>query len=127
MRDPGTLISAAARGPASGEDVVIVSQPLFRGTELLGYVALSLSQDLLRSTHSQSYWAEGARILTFNRAGQALSGDLGATGDPTPILPQGETLASLVSHSDTSFRARSNSGEQRVFAVVPVVLSLIHI
>lgn len=126
MRDPGTLISAAARGTASGEDVVIVSQPLFRGTELLGYVALSLSQDLLRSTHSQSYWAEGARILTFNRAGQALSGDLGATGDPTPILPQGETLASLVSHSDTSFRARSNSGEQRVFAVVPVVPDLVY-
>ena len=125
MRDPGTLITASERGIATGGRVVIVSQPLYRDGTLLGYVALSLSQDLLRSTHAMTYWAENAHILMFNAHGQALSGDLGPQDDPAAILPEGQTLASLVGRENSSFSGRSNSGENRVFAVVPVVPNLV--
>ena len=125
MRDPGTLITATERGMATGERVVIVSQPLYQNGTLLGYVALSLSQDLLRSTHAMTYWAESAHILMFNARGQALSGDLAPNDDPTAILPEGQTLASLVGRENSSFSGRSNSGENRVFSVVPVVPNLV--
>lgn len=126
LQSPRTQITAAQRGLMSGQAIVAVSQPLYRDRDLLGFVALSLSQDLLRSTHSSVYWAEGARIVTFNRDGQALSGAMVDEEDPTPILPQGQSLASLVALSDSSFRAISNSGESRVFSVVPVVPDLVY-
>lgn len=126
MQSPGTLITASQRGMVSGQPVVVVSQPLYRDSALLGYVALSLSQDLLRSTHSSVYSAEGARIVTFNRDGQPLTASVGDEEDPTPILPQGSSLASLVELSNSSFRAISNSGESRVFSVVPVVPDLVY-
>lgn len=128
LKTPGTLITATNRGPVSGAKVVIVSQPLYRDSELLGYVALSMSQDLLRSTHTTLYWAKDARIVTFNASGQALSGDLTdeAFDDPAAILPRGMTLASLVSQADSSFRGRTSSGESRVFSVVPVVPDLVY-
>lgn len=126
MRDPGTLITASAMGRASGQSVVIVSQPLYRDQDLLGYVAVSLSHDLLRSTHATAYWSDGARILTFNSAGQALVGDFGSDSDPGAILPEGMTLDSLIPLTDTTFSGTSNSGEQRVFSVVAVVPDLVY-
>jgi len=126
MQDPGTLITASARGPASGQSVVIVSQPLYRDQDLLGYVAVSLSHDLLRSTHATAYWSDGARILSFSSAGQALVGDFGSESDPAAILPKGKTLASLIPLTDTTFSGISNSGEQRVFSVVAVVPDLVY-
>ena len=104
-----TAGAAAQRGLMSGQAIVAVSQPLYRDRDLLGFVALSLSQDLLRSTHSSVYWAEGARIVTFNRDGQALSGAMGDEEDPTPILPQGQSLASLVATPTTAKGQRSRS------------------
>lgn len=126
MQNPGTLITASLSGPVSQQSVVIVSQPLYRDQELLGYVAVSLSHDLLLSTHATAYWTDGARIVTFNSAGQALVGDFGNGSDPASILPQGMTLDSLIPLTDTTFRATSNSGEQRVFSVVAVVPDLVY-
>lgn len=126
MRDPGTLITAAAHGRVSRQSVVIVSQPLYRDQELLGYVAVSLSHDLLRSTHATAYWSDGARIVTFNSAGQSLVGDFDSKADPSAILPAGMTLESLIPLTDTTFSGVSNSGEQRVFSVVAVVPDLVY-
>ncbi|MBB1492058.1 histidine kinase [Paracoccus sp. MC1862] len=126
MREPGTLITAAEKGRASGQSVVIVSQPLYREQDLLGYVAVSLSHDLLRSTHATAYWSDGARILTFNSVGQSLVGDFESDNDPTAILPEGMTLDSLIPLTDTTFSGISNSGEQRVFSVVAVVPDLVY-
>lgn len=126
MREPGTLITASANGRASGQSVVIVSQPLYREQDLLGYVAVSLSHDLLRSTHATAYWSDGARILTFNSAGQSLVGDFESDNDPAAILPKGMTLDALIPLTDTTFSAISNSGEQRVFSVVAVVPDLVY-
>ena len=67
--------------------MVIVSQPLFRGTELLGYVALSLSQDLLRSTHSTRLGDEDANIVTFDSTGEILSSYDSGGSDPRMLLP----------------------------------------
>ena len=89
-------------------------------------MAVSLSHDLLLSTHATAYWSDGARIVTFNSAGQALVGDFGNGSDPAGILPQGMTLDSLIPLTDTTFRATSNSGEQRVFSVVAVVPDLVY-
>ena len=123
---PGTLVTSLPRGLISGRSVVLVMQPLYRDTELLGYISMSLTHELLQSTHAMAYATEGARIVTFNQHGEILTVDSGEDGVPAAILPRDTDLISLLSRTETSFRAVSGSGEQRVFTVVPVVPGLVY-
>ncbi|TJZ92183.1 sensor histidine kinase [Paracoccus gahaiensis] len=126
MAMPMTTVTSLPRGPASGQPVVVVLQPLYRDREFLGLTALSLTQELLRSTHAMDFGTEGARILTFNQSGRILIADDGQEGDPTGLLPRDVTLASLAGAKDTTFRDIANNGEMRVFTVVPVVPNLVY-
>ncbi|MFC3571409.1 histidine kinase dimerization/phosphoacceptor domain -containing protein [Paracoccus sp. TOH] len=123
---PGTLVTTSQSGPVTGQSVVLVIQPLYRGVELLGFISVSMSHDLLRSTHVSGLGTDGARILTFNNQGQILSTDREAGDDLERVLPRGKSLTSLLSRSETTFRDHSNSGESRVFSVVPVVPGLVY-
>ena len=126
MENPGTLVTSTLHGKASGKPVVVVSQPLYDDTTLLGFVAVSLSHDLLRSTRATSYWADGARIVTFNEQGNALAGDFADLDDTADLLPAGRSLESLIPLTDTTFRARTEGGESRFFSVVAVVPDLVY-
>ncbi|WP_410216329.1 sensor histidine kinase [Paracoccus sp. (in: a-proteobacteria)] len=122
---PMTTVISLANGPISQEAVVVVMQPLYRDRELLGFTAVSLSQELLRSTHAMDFGTEGARILTFNNLGEILNAD-GAAADSEALLPHDVPLVSLLGQGETTFRARANNGENRVFTVVPVVPGLVY-
>ncbi|MFN3274758.1 MAG: sensor histidine kinase [Paracoccus sp. (in: a-proteobacteria)] len=123
---PRTRVVALPRGPISGQPIVIVLQPLYRDAELLGYTAIALSQDLLRSTHAMSFGTEGARIMTFSNHGDILTSDSLLEGIATDLLPMGMSLETLTRRSESSFRGPANNGEQRVFTVVPVVPGLVY-
>ncbi|TKW66762.1 MAG: HAMP domain-containing protein [Paracoccus denitrificans] len=126
IANPTTMAVPMERGAISGQEVVVVAQPLYRDRELLGYVAVSLSQQLLHSTHSQIYGSEGARTVTFNTDGEILSADEGVTEEISNILPRETTLKELISQAETTFTDTTARGEQRVFAVVSVVPGLIY-
>ncbi|CAM3248420.1 Two-component sensor histidine kinase, contains HisKA and HATPase domains [Paracoccus aminovorans] len=123
---PGTLVTTSADGPITGQPVVVVIQPLYRGVELLGYIGVSMSHDMLRSTHVSGLGTEGARILTFNNQGRILSADHEGHGDLQEVLPRDKSLTSLLSLSETTFRDYTSAGERRVFSVVPVVPGLVY-
>lgn len=118
---PMTHVISVREGPISGQPAVGVFQPLFDGPRFLGYTSVSISQNLLRSTHIADAGTEGAHIISFNSQGELLTSDsvLGATA--ASILPRGLDLAALARQGETSFRALSEGGERRVFTVVPVV------
>ncbi|MFD1795107.1 HAMP domain-containing protein [Paracoccus aurantiacus] len=124
--NPTTMVVPMRAGAISGKPVVVVAQPLYRDRELLGYVAVSLSQELLQSTHSSVYGSSGARTITFNADGDILSADEGVIDEISGALPRDETLRSLISRAETTFTDVTDSGEQRVFAVVTVVPGLVY-
>ncbi|RDW12061.1 sensor histidine kinase [Paracoccus thiocyanatus] len=126
IESPGTLVTTSQDGPVTGKSVVVVIQPLYRGVELLGYIGVSMSHDLLRSTHVSGLGTDGARVLTFNNQGEIISSDREGPGDIERVLPRGKSLPSLLSRSETTFRDISNSGQRRVFSVVPVVPGLVY-
>jgi two-component sensor histidine kinase len=126
MDEPGTLVTSLERGVVSRQSVVLVMHPLYRDRELQGYIGISLTHEFLRSTHSINFGTEGARILTFNHRGDILTSDSADEGSADDILPAGVSLLSLLSRNDTTFRARANTGEMRVFTVVPVVPGLVY-
>lgn len=59
LTEPGTMIKSVNQGALSGRSVVVVLHPLYRDSEMLGYIALSLTQELLRSTHAINFGTEG--------------------------------------------------------------------
>ena len=126
IASPGTMVTSVERGVVSGRSVVLVAQPLYRDRDLLGYVGISLTHELLRSTHAINFGTEGARIVTFNHRGEILTSDSASEGAEDDILPADIPLLSLLSRNDTTFRARANTGEMRVFTVVPVVPGLVY-
>jgi len=81
LAQPGTMVTSVERGIVSGRSVVLVMQPLYRDRELLGYVGLSLTQELLQSTHAMAFATDGARIVTFNQRGEILTSDLSQDGE----------------------------------------------
>ncbi|WP_022708063.1 MULTISPECIES: sensor histidine kinase [Paracoccus] len=126
LENPMTAVSSIAEGPISKRPVVVVLQPLYRDRELLGYVSVSVSQELLRSTHAVDFGTEGARVLTFNNLGDVLTGDGMLGADAQQLLPRDVDLLSLQGQGETTFRAVANNGEDRVFTVVPVVPGLVY-
>lgn len=126
IAEPGTLVTATEGIPSRDGAIVLVMHPLYRDRELLGYIAVGLTHELLLSTHSVSFGTEGARIVTFNHRGEILTSDSANDGDATDILPRGTDLISLLSKTETTFREESNTGEERVFSVVPVVPGLVY-
>lgn len=123
---PGTMVSPASDPTVGPTDSVAVIQPLYNGVDLLGYVSLIMSHDMLRSSHIAGIGTDDARILTFNNHGQVLSREQDSTRDIPALLPQGKTLTSLLSRSETVFSGYSSTGERRVFSVVPVVPGLVY-
>lgn len=126
MEQPGTLVTAIETGTVSHRPVILVIQPLYRDGEMLGYIGLSLTKELLRSTHNIGFGTDGARIVTFNQKGEILNSDTDAQTVPADILPQDTELAGLLSRTETTFRARAGNGEARLFTVVPVVPGLVY-
>ncbi|MDO5603808.1 MAG: histidine kinase dimerization/phosphoacceptor domain -containing protein [Paracoccus sp. (in: a-proteobacteria)] len=126
IANPTTMVVPMDQGGISGQSVVVVGQPLYQDRALLGYVSVSMSRDLLKSTHSSIYGTDGARTITFNADGQILSADDGVLQNIDTMLPRNETLSSLISRTETTFTDLTASGEQRVFAVVSVVPGLVY-
>lgn len=126
MAEPGTLVTALEKGTVTQRPVVLVMQPLYRDREMLGYIGLSLTIELLRSTHSMTFGTEGARIVTFNHRGEILTSDTDAHTSTADILPQDVDLAGLLLRSETSFKARAGNGQTRMFTVVPAVLGQVY-
>lgn len=126
IAEPGTLVTSVEEIPGTGRSMVLVMLPLYRNRDMLGYIAVGLTHDLLRSTHSVNFGTEGAKIATFNHRGEVLTADGGNSSGADDILPRGVKLVSLLSRNETTFRDYSNSGELRVFTVVPVVPGLVY-
>lgn len=125
QKNPTTIVTSSEPESELERDYVVVAQPLYRDAELQGYVAVAISRDLLRSSHMSNPDTEGARILTFNAAGEVLSTDRDIK-DYRQLLPKGKTLPSLLARSETTFSGLSNQDEQRVFSVIPVVPGLVY-
>ncbi|WP_111557986.1 sensor histidine kinase [Paracoccus sediminilitoris] len=126
FENPVTSVTSLRQGSMSGLAVVVVQQPLYQDSELLGFVALSLSQDLLRSTHAMDFGTEGTRVMTFNNRGRVLNGDDLAGGVTKDLLPRDRDLVGLLGRGERTFRAMANNGETRVFTVVPVIPGLVY-
>ncbi|WP_241963364.1 sensor histidine kinase [Paracoccus suum] len=121
-----TVIAANPNGPVSGRSVVSMAQPVYRDRELLGYVQVSLTHDLLRSTHSSDFGQGTANIVTFANDGSVLSTYAVDDLPLSELLPRNVPLSELVNRPESTFHNATEDGEDRIFAAVPIVPGLAH-
>lgn len=124
MHVRGTMMAANALGTVSRRSVVVVVQPLYRETELMGYVAVSVTHDLLISTHAAQLGADAATLVSFDSTGDVLSAFDINDGSVADLLPAPDILRKLLDGGQTLIRAPSLDGRPRIYASVPIVQGL---
>ena len=124
LREPGTHIFATTHAQVTGDSVVFIQQPVYDQASLIGYVALAITHDLLRSTHGAALEQAEDRLLTFSGSGDVLSYYTADHAASASLLPADISLAELARGPQTTFHATSSDGQERVFSVVPIVPGL---
>ncbi|SDY34542.1 sensor histidine kinase [Citreimonas salinaria] len=113
-------ISFTARGAVTDQPVIIFAEPVMNPQDgLRGFVVVSFPVAGL-GFESVPETGEQATVVTFNQDGEILT----TSGPGTAVAPQmplGVALRGLVGSPPVTFRARTAGGEERTFAVVPIV------
>ncbi|MDQ2094974.1 sensor histidine kinase [Rhodalgimonas zhirmunskyi] len=109
-------------GRVSGATVVVVTVPIFNQDEFDGYVAMSLLHRELvteaRPADLRNDWP--IELITFNRDGDILTSHSPAA-ETEQQLPSNADLRRLVQTGKTVFSGKTVSGEDRIFASVPLI------
>jgi two-component sensor histidine kinase len=116
--DPKGDVRFSASGDVSGRPVVIVSEPVFDPDGVfMGFVSISLPARSVEELQSL-YERDGPAVLLFNARGEILSASF--TRDVTSVLPADRELVDLLQRDAFEFTTKSQAGERRDYAVVPI-------
>lgn len=107
-------------GPVSEEPVLVLTQPFFTRAGFAGYMTLSVPQRAVTAEMRDVLSELPADLVTFNADGKIVRSDRSA--DLTEAdLPANRSLGSLVGVDALVFEDVNRNGEDRLYAVVPVV------
>ncbi len=125
LANPRPMVIASAHGSISNTSVIVTAAPVLVDGAYLGAVIVSVPHSRIFGIPGMLDMDHELSIVTFNTAGEVLS--MGRTfGDPEPALPRDHPLSSLVTSRQFAFAAQTDSGEARVFAVVPIIPGVVH-
>jgi two-component system, sensor histidine kinase PdtaS len=120
------MFSVVTRGPVSGTSLLLVTHPVFdRAGVYLGYTTIALPHNELDSVNkaletSVTGLEMPAEFWTFDAAGEVLTANVGLDR-VGQYLPAGLKLANFNKSNATVFTGRTAAGEQRTYALVPIV------
>ncbi|WP_158515921.1 sensor histidine kinase [Pararhodobacter sp. CCB-MM2] len=124
-RDRTPMVLASGFGSISGTSVIVSAAPVHVGTEYIGFVAVSVPHSRIFGIPGAAGMEQDLNIVTFNTDGSVLSSDR-EFAEIEGVLPVGRPLPTLVSTRQFSFTSYSEDGEERVFAVVPIIPGVVH-
>ncbi|MFU8882598.1 MAG: sensor histidine kinase [Rhodobacterales bacterium] len=112
------LVTHPIQVPQAGLDDVVTIGVV---TIVLPHVALDeISGMAMRRMPLSLPSDQGSAILTFNVKGEVLTSSLGMEG-ASYLLPRHRSLSALTGGQTLAFTARSASGTERVYSVVPLI------
>ncbi|MEL7098519.1 MAG: sensor histidine kinase [Pseudomonadota bacterium] len=127
LADPRASVTLLATPDVSTEAVLNFVQPVVNEGTLRGFLSLSLPAPGFVTMPDMS--ASGAQkpdsLILFNAAGDLLTVELGPRID-APAVPVGLSLQSHVGRGAKAFKAMSGTGQERAFAVIPVVPDVVY-
>lgn len=118
--NPERTISVGTDNQTSDQSVIHVADPVIQAGRFNGFVFVSLLHEKLTPASSAPSAQQPIDLITFNAAGVVLTTDDGAA-TVTDKIPAGHSLATLAKSGRWAFAGRTEAGEQRIFAVAPIV------
>ena len=110
-------------GVISEEPVMILSQPFFTRAGFAGFMVLSVPVSAINAEMLNPLEDMPVRLLTFNVDGEIVRSD--SPFDETGYdLPAGRDLSALVSRESIVFEDINKAGQERLYAVVPIVANV---
>lgn len=118
VQSPRRAVTAQERGEISGQQVIVVSQPVYREGKLAGALSLSISSRFLEWVARTNNLAPEARfaIVTANGVGVAQS----RRGSDFDWLPSASQLRTVLPGSERFLELDSRVGAPRVYAIAPL-------
>lgn len=107
-------------GPVSQEPVMVILHPHFDQDRFVGFSMLSVPLSVLRKVPDVRAELHPHDVITFNVAGEVLSSDR-ARAASSADLPRNRSIKALVGAATTVFEDVNTQGEDRVYAVVPII------
>ncbi|MFK7743757.1 MAG: sensor histidine kinase [Roseobacter sp.] len=120
VADPKRQIVTEQEGPISGVPVMVLSQPFFTWAGLGGFITMSVPLDVIAVEMSRPLAGMPAELVTFNAEGEVVRADRGPS-ETRADLPAGRALTSLVGQDPMVFSDLNRRGQERMYAVVPIV------
>ncbi|WP_290685684.1 MULTISPECIES: sensor histidine kinase [unclassified Haematobacter] len=114
------LILASDGNRRVSEPSVDVRWPLFSEGQWRGYLYFGIPKSNIGSIRDYSEGVRRPTVITFNARGEILTSSL-ARDDLEGQLPKGHPLTTFAVDTEQVFRGRNNHGENRLFAVLPVI------
>ncbi len=118
--NPRPNVEVNRDAPGSGRSVIVISQPIKKEGEFIGYLSVSVPQAVIAPEDDLLGVDGPLGLITFNVLGDILTTERGfeiAEAD----LPADLRLQSLAGMEPNTFTSLDLSGEERIYAVVPVV------
>ncbi|MGR3572312.1 sensor histidine kinase [Brevirhabdus sp.] len=110
---------------ATSRTSISVNFPVVRNAVLLGYVTISLPHSQLSLAGAEVREEQPIELFTMNAAGDILTAD-GGVSDVSERLPANRSLSAFGGGPGAAFVARNGAGQERVFAVVPIVSDTVY-
>lgn len=130
--DPRPDVAVIRNGLASGTSVLTFGHPVFDANDaFLGYVSLSIPHTVLQSATPADWVVKQiggnvpVSLITFDANGNILTSTTGLDA-AAKDLPADRTLVSLAQTELGTFSASTTAGEQRIYAVAPVVDGILY-
>jgi len=118
LSSPRRAVTAREKGEVSGQQVIVINQPIYRDGALRGALSMSISSRYLEWVARTKNLAPEARfaIVTADGTGIAQS----KPGSSFDWLPSASTLREILTKSERIVELDSRSGATRVFAIAPL-------
>lgn len=113
-------VTVNQNGRVSKQPVLIVSQPVYRDARLVGFVSLSTALKLSSFEPDGRASRDLTDLVAINREGLILAQQDRAEALRT-LLPEDRSPADLFAAAGQKIGARSLAGEERVYAISPIV------
>lgn len=121
-REPRVTMTLA--GAVTRQSVILATQPVLRDGQLLGSVTISIphwiANALLSDPDAQAEEERTFRLASINLDGQTIAAS-GGLETAAEFLPRDIAPETLAQRAGQSFRARAGNGEERFFAVAPMI------
>lgn len=123
VQEPFPAVTRIENPSISPGPVVVVSEPFEVDGVHQGHVSISIPVEFIRPRDTGR--TEYSELVTFSRTGQILSTQHGLEA-ARQRLPADIDLSTLAGAEEQSFLARGADGEERIYALAPVVPDLVY-